>query len=125
MTAIVLPNGAHILRLQKEKRNRRSIAYVIFDAISNTVMLTQKLRLAADYINARFARGPLEEVTVAGLYEAAGTENNRVGGFHKMRFKIQRCDIGRAHNLFAAARIEGTNSVLLTSTPDCYPLAVR
>ena len=125
MTAIVLPQHANLLKLRKEKRNRRSMAYLIHDAKSATLMLTQKLPLAVEYINARLAEAEREKVSVAGLYEAADTQHNRINGFHKMRYLIRRCDFSKAHQLFGEAREDAREAILLTATPDCYPLSLR
>lgn len=125
MAAIVIPAAANLLPIRREKRNRRSMAYLIHDAKSDTLMLTQKLQLAVAYINSRLASVERERVTVSSLYEAADTQNNRINGFHKMRYCIRRCDFSKAHQLFGEAREEARNSVLLTTAPDCYPLSLR
>ena len=125
MTAIVLPHNANLLPLRKEKRNRRNMAYLIHDAKSATLLLTQKLPLAVEYINSRLAEAEREKVSVPSLYEAADTQNNRINGFHKMRYLIRRCDYSKAHQLFAEARDAAVSSVLLTAESDCYPLSLR
>ena len=101
------------------------MAYLIHDAKSATLMLTQKLPLAVEYINSRLAQAEREKVTVASLYEAADTQNNRINGFHKMRYLIRRCEFSKAHHLFAEAREAARRSILLTKEAKCYPLAVR
>ena len=44
------------------------------------MLLTRKLRLAADFINNHLAQSQMERVAETGLYDATDTENNRVHG---------------------------------------------
>ena len=65
-------------------------------------------------------------MTVQSLYEAAGMGGRRVDGFHKMRYRIQKCDIEQAHAVFEASR-KGNDvqqAVVVTKSPEAYPIAV-
>ena len=119
--------GHALLPCSREKRNRRAAAYVIYDAKSGTQLIAQKLQHAAMYINRQLATAERERVTVQGLYEAADTSGNRVDGFHKMRYRIQRCDIAQAHEVFNQAARKCHNvqrSVVVTNSPEAYSVAV-
>ena len=118
-----MADGQELLALKREKRTRREAAYVIRDAITGTLLLTQKLKLAAYFINVHLARAPRERVTVSSLFEAADQDANRLNGYHKMRYHISRCSLGTAHHVFNAARVDGTSAVVLTGSPECYAVA--
>ena len=123
---IALTPTQYVHPLQREKRTRRDTAYVIHDVKSNTVLLTQKLHHAVDFINDHLATVGREKVTVSGLYEAADTFDNRVDGCHKMRYRIQSSALNKAHSVFNQARsgIRG-EAMILTASPDSYVVATK
>lgn len=120
--AIPLTREQELCGLRGEERTRRQAAYLIQDAKSGTLLLTQKLRNAAEFINAHLAQRPHEKVTVSGLFEAVDTTGNNVDGWHKMRFRIIRVDLTNAHEAFEKARRdqEIRLAMILTATPECY-----
>jgi hypothetical protein len=123
---IQLSHDQILHHLQCEKRTRRNAAYLIRDiGGSGILLLTQKLRLAADFINHRLARSQMERVTETGLFDAADTDGNRVNGFHKLRYHVTRLDIGEARDAFQQARaLAGVHkAVILATNPDCYAIA--
>ncbi len=63
-----------------------------------------------------------ERVTLQSLYEAADTAGNRVDGCHKMRYRIVRCNLSKAHLEFDRMRQQPAvhMAVILTALPDCY-----
>ena len=105
-----------------EKRTRRQAAYIIRDARSNTLILTQKLRLAVEFMNNYLASSEMERVTVQSLFEAANTDGNRVNGMHKLRYNVSRWNLGVAHRAFEdlQSQYEPTLALILTSDPNCY-----
>lgn len=123
---IQVEKGHRLLPCDREKRTRRGAAYTIVDAKSGTVILSQKLQYAVMYINRFLAQARRERVTVQGLFEAADSIGNRVDGFHKMRYRIHRCEVDQAHTAFEVARqeAEAQRALILTDNPDAYPVAL-
>lgn len=121
---IQLTNGKTLHGLTCEKRTRRNSAHLIRDARSGTLLLTQKLRLAVEFMNEYLAQSEMEKVSVASLFEATGTDGNRVNGFHKLRYHVSRCDLSEAHGALEAARAQpGTRlAIILTNYPECYAI---
>lgn len=120
---IQLSSDQVLSHLQCEKRTRRNTAYLIRDiGGSGTLLLTQKLRLAADFINDHLAQSQMERVTPTGLFDATDTDDNRVNGFHKLRYHIQRLDVKEAHSVFQHARaLAGVRkAIILATDPLCY-----
>ena len=92
--------------------------------VEGTLIVVQKLQYAAVYINKILARAPSERVSLASLYEATDTIGNRVDGFHKKRYRIQRCAVHHLHDTFEKLREELNiqKAVVVTNSPDSYPM---
>jgi len=106
----------------REKRTRNGVAYIVHDIKTGTIVLTQKLQHAVEFANANLAEAQREYVTLQSLYEAIGTDGNRVEGWHKMRYKITRCDLHAAGTEFESARQRSgvSAAVVVTASPNCY-----
>lgn len=59
------------------------------------MLLTQKLRLAADFINNHLAQSQMERVAETGLYDATDTDNNRVHGLFVCIYVCARAEAGK------------------------------
>ena len=124
---VVNIDTAHrLLECSPERRTRRQAAYLIHDA-EGTLIVVQKLQYAAVYINNILARAPSERVSLASLFEATDTIGNRVDGFHKKRYRIQRCAVHHLHDTFEKLREELNiqKAVVVTNSPDSYPMSVK
>jgi hypothetical protein len=122
-----LNQSQRLLKLDREKRTRNNTAYIIRDMKTGTVLLSQKLQHASDFINTYLAAdAKRERVSVQSLHEAIDTvcttDDNRVDGFHKMRYKITRCPVHTAHIEFDQARKQPdvNVAVIVTASPSCY-----
>ena len=125
MTKVITVQRAQYLQnVQRERRNRRDVAWIIHDSKTETLLLSQKLRQASEFINQHLADFERDKVSVAGLYEAADASGNRVDGFHKYRYRIVRTPLSGAHSIFNEMRkASGVNSaMILTKAPHTYML---
>ena len=125
VNVITLQSAQHLQKLQRERRNRRGVAWIIYDSKKEALVISQKLHHAADFINQQLAEYERERVNVAGLYEAADSTENRLDGFHKFRYKIVRAPLGDAHYIFNAMRNASrvSSAIILTQAPHAYPLS--
>ena len=98
--------------LIKEWHVRGNQAWIIEDVLTETLLLAQKLPIAAAYLNQN-ARTEWESVSTRSLYEAATSkmEGKQVGP-HKLRYLVDKCDLDRAHITFESAR-EGTKQAIV------------
>ena len=121
---ITLQSAQYLQALSRERRNRRDVAWIIHDCRSETLLLSQKLQLAAEFINQHLADVEREKVNVAGLFEASDTTENRVDGFHKYRYRVVRAPLSGAHSTFNEMRkAAGVNSAkILTKAPHAYTI---
>ena len=120
--AILLKESQYLQKVEREKRTRKHTAWIIHDLKSNALLLSQKLDHLVNYINHRLATVQREKTTLAGLYEAADTADNRVDGFHKMRYKVLSCPLSDCHSMFNQIRnSKGVDTaIILTSSPQAY-----
>lgn len=117
--AIEIPFGVTLTEpISREARSRGNKAFIIRDALTNDLILTQKLTAAVEHLNAHYARNPLEYVSIRGLYQAAGKHDGYTGGYHKMRYLVTSCDLDKAHIAFEQARSLGAKrATMLTEVP--------
>ena len=101
LRVLEIPPGAMLSRpLQKGWHARGNHAYIIHDTRLNSVLLSTKLSILAQYLNQQCARFPQEHVSVRGLYEAADKRSGYTRGLHKMRYFISKCDLADSHIAF-------------------------
>lgn len=119
LRAIEIPPGVALTEpIAREVRTRGNKAFIIRDAHTHDLILTQKLSTAVEHLNAHYARNPLEHVCVRGLYQAAGKHDGYTGGYHKMRYLIIPCELDKAHIAFEKARSLGVQrATVLTEVP--------
>jgi hypothetical protein len=80
--------------LPREPHNRHSVAYLVRDEHTKTLLLSQKLAPVVHWINER-ALTQAERVNLKGLYKAAGFDcSNRTGAMHKYRWRVYRLALG-------------------------------
>ena len=120
-TVIQMKPDQYLRKVEKEKRARNEIVWMVHDIKTNTLLLSQKLGGAVEFINRSLANVAREKVSQAGLYEAADTMGNRVDGAHKFRYRISRCKLETAHSTFNEKRNElGASAIILTTAPHTY-----
>ena len=121
---ITLTPAQYLQQVHREKRARRDVVWIVQDLKSRTLLLSQKLQQAADFINRHLATVDRERVSLAGLYEAADTAGNRVDGCHKMRYKVVSCPLRDSHSTFNQMRNQSgvATAIILTSAPQTYVL---
>lgn len=103
--AVEIPEGVSLTKpILKEGHTRGNKAYMIRDAHTNDIILTQKLTTVVKHLNDYYARTPMEHVSVRGLYQAAGKHDGYTQGYHKMRYLVIPCDLDQAHIEFERAR---------------------
>ena len=115
---IDISEGTVTKPLAQEWHARGKRAFVIHDCVTNSLVLTQKLTAAADYLNDNCARNHRERVSARGLYEAAGKVGGYNGGYHKLRYLVTPCSLETAHlDLLQKTRDLGVcKARILTST---------
>lgn len=125
MTKVIsVKDSQNLQKVQRERRNRRHVVWIIHDVRSKSLLLCQKLNLAVDFINETLADFDRERVNVAGLFEAAGTSENRVDGHHKFRYRVLRTTLSEAHAKFNQMRntVGIQSAMILTNAPHAYAL---
>lgn len=105
-SAVELEQGQALLALTREK-DARSYGYVIRDRFGTVVVCTQKLPLAAAYINS-MEGGACDKIAVASLYEAAA-----LGRLVHRRWTVTRVPLEGAVKAFEAERGAAAKSVVL------------
>lgn len=80
---------------------RSGRAYILYDNVTNSLILSSKLKSMAAHINDKYTRHDHETVSARGLYEAAISQRHYP---HKMRYHVSRCDLNTAHLEFQNAR---------------------
>ena len=104
--------------IERGWHSRGNRAYIVRDAVTNSVMLGSTLTALAEYLNAECARNQFERVCARGLYEAADKRNGYTGGLHKMRYLVSTCALADSHVAFEQARSEGVDkATLITEMP--------
>ena len=103
-------------------RNRRDSAYIILDKTKKYVFLLQKLPYAENYVNTHVADSKETKISLTGLYEICDNIDNKVGGFHKMRWKVQKIDFEDAIERFKMVRGDYEKAVVL-GDERCYRTA--
>ena len=107
-TAVEVRKCQDVVAIANDK-NARGNAYVVTDALGAAVLCTQRLPVAAQWLNANVC--PHDKVNVASLYESA---------LHKRlahrRFAVMRTVLASAPRAFAEARAEfpAARAVVLT-----------
>ena len=120
-TVIQMQPDQYLRKVDREKRTRGQIAWMVHDIRTNTLLLTQKLGRAVEFINQSLASVNRERVSQVGLWEAADTMGNRVDGCHKFRYRISKCKLETAHDIFNKKRNElGASAIILTAAPNTY-----
>lgn len=124
MATVIQAPDEYLEKVDREKRTRRETAWIVHDLKSNTLLLTQKLKSAADFINLSLATAQREQVSQAGLYEASDTIGNRVDGCYKMRYRVTSCRLSDSHSKFNKLRDASrvANAMILTTSPQTYTL---
>ena len=113
--AIDIAPGRQLLGpIKKGWHSRSGKAYIVRDAVTNSIMLASKLSVLAEFLNQKYARNQLECVSVRGLYEAADIrQGSYTGGLHKMRYAVSRCELDNSHVAFTQACGEGFNRAMV------------
>ena len=106
-SAVELEQGQTLLALTREK-DARSYGYVIRDRFGTVVVCTQKLPLAAAYINSMKGGALYDKIAVASLYEAAA-----LGRLVHRRWTVTRVPLEGAVKAFEAERGAAAKSVVL------------
>ena len=88
--------------IQKSWHSRGNNAYLIHDMATNSVIIGSKLTDLAEYLNT-CARNEREFVSTRSLYESADKRGAYMGGVHKMRYLITRCDYSDSQVAFEQA----------------------
>ena len=99
LKVVDIAEGAAVLpHVRKDWHARGNSAYIVWDAPTNSIILASKLTSLAAYLNDNLARNQFERVKVSGLYGAAESSSaGYTGGLHKMRFRVTRSNLERAH----------------------------
>ena len=114
LPAIVLKDGQRLRAISREK-DARHYGYVVSDRFGTVVMCTQKLPLAAAYIERLAGDDAYSRVAVASLYEAASK-----GRLAHRRWKCTRTALDRVSDEFEQQRKPGVKSVVL-----CHPHRIQ
>ena len=126
MNRMVLDPWQKISGVRKERRARavrgKNLVYFCYNRTGDAI-ISQKLPLIRDYINS-LCEDKWNTVTVTGLYENCGVENNRVGGYHKgwrvKSFPLE-CAGAEFERLRQCGRFEKV--VVVAEDPSCYECA--
>ena len=112
---LLTPAVSHSHMAQPCAHNRHSVAWIIRDEQTRTLLVAQKLALAVSWINER-AHSRAERVAVNGLFRAASQrDDSRTGGLHKFRYRVCRLPLDSLRA--ALGRPDTTGWCVVSLTP--------
>ena len=104
--------------VKREWHTRKQGCYLLQDKQGKYLIVAQKLRLLASYLNS-IASDAASRVSVTALHEILNTSDNRVGGFSKHRWKLDFAPLESAPPLFERERGRFEHTLIL-GQPECY-----
>ena len=120
---VVLSPDQHLTDVKREyharPRQGENIAYIAIDRMGQYTIITQRLPMLKDYINAH-ASGPHETVSNNALYKALGREGGRAGELVKGRWCIRVVALDKASEMFEQMRDKAATAVVAAVEPAAY-----
>ena len=111
--------GATLRTVRREYHTRRKGCYIAVDRYG-PVLVAQKLSHLVAYIN-RCATDAAAKVSVPTLHQICDSDDNRVGGWSKHRYKVRFVPFERVREAFETERAGGAPSYILGER-GCYTL---
>ena len=121
---VVLQPTQRLAGVRKEWHTRRQggkdVAYVVSDRLGEYAVISQKLALLTQWINAQ-ADSKGSRISTTALYEGAdrGSET-RDGEYVKGRWKVRTVDLDKASEEFERARQASSRGTIVAAEPSCY-----
>ena len=118
----VLHEGERIEHVNREYHTRRPGAYIITDKLGQYLIMSQKLNLLCKLINNQLlnAESQYDRVSTTALYDVADNKNNRLGGWTKGRWRVEKHSLESAGDRFEAERQRGFKSAMIVGDLGCY-----
>ena len=106
------------------KKDGKRVCYVLQDREGRICLLGQKLPYLATFINDNVIDKsvPWQRVNTVGMWEIINKVDNRVGGFHKGRWKVLQTELEAAVPLFESMR-DTHREAALVGDSSCYQVA--
>ena len=120
--AMVLKPQEKLTGVKKEyhvrKHRGKNVCYMILDREQHFVLFGQKLPLLTEYINSNIVTDPCFKVSTPGLYMLLDSTHGRVGGYHKMRWRVSSIPLERGADVLENVRHLYEN-VIVVGEPSC------
>ena len=125
VTVMTLGPNARLDQIRKEWHSRRETLYVVQDKLGNYLFIAQSLLPMVEYINEHIAESSYERVSLPSFYHMCGRKNDRVGGYTKARWRIDKVPLNGASDVIETTRACGYQTTLILGQPDCYKMLLR
>ena len=110
--------------IRKERRVRavrgKNLLYICHDRAGEVALVSQKLPLLRNYINDNLCVDEWQTVTVTGLYMNCDFTSNKVGGYHKNRWRVRSIGLEQATDEINGLRAQFGKVIVVTEDPKCY-----
>ena len=127
------PNEILNSQIPRDLHNKKDLCYIAIDRQTDIILLAQSLQRLANYINTNLSCGePWDRVSVTGLFDNCDFNHNKMGGWHKGRWRIVSKKLKESRDNFEALRANGDNKrktgfvLFHPNTPVCkYPKIIK
>ena len=99
--------------------NGRIPVYLLEDKNKKVLLVSQKLSLLQQHINARIASDNTERVSVTGLSKTIFSIGRRMNGYTKFRFRVHPHGLEDGASAFESMR-DGFECCVVIGNPACY-----
>ena len=108
--------------VSREYRARKKGCYLLQDKNRKYLIVAQKLRAIASFLNSVVADDAASRVSVTALHEIVDSPtDNRVGGYSKHRWKLRFAPLEHVADLFESERDRFEHALIL-GPPACYKI---
>ena len=119
--SLLLSETDTLVAVEREWHTRKSGCYLVSDRYGKFLLVSQRLPLVADFVNA-MAHDKSERVSVPALHQIVGLTENRVCGYSKGRWRVEFCPLEHVGSQIARARAGFERAVIL-GAPSAYRIA--
>ena len=125
MVVMTLRPHARLSGIRKEWHSRREVLYVVQDKLGNYLFICQSLLPMVNYINENISESSYDRVTLPSFYHMCGRRDDRVGGYTKARWRIDKVPLSKASDVIEDTRACGYQTTLILGRPECYNVQVE
>ena len=125
MAVMTLRPEARLNGIRKEWHSRREVLYMVEDKFGHYLFICQSLLPMVNYINENIAESSYDRVTLPSFYHMCGRRDDRVGGYTKARWRIDKVPLSKASDVIEDTRACGYQTTLILGRPECYNVQVE